>query len=456
MNLAPRLDISFNLPSLFKIFDDISWGANNTESLPLILTLPFEILSKIFLECLPTEPYLRLAPSEAPALLCQVCSRFRSVALSEPRLWNTLVLPPIHKHPVHPSLTDKNTLKFLRSQSDTWVQRAGILPLTLGEDASAQQKRSFLVDLLPLINRYSTKIKRLTFGITKIKHFELVRKAFPTGSRAFEALEEVRVVSRLAMNPGSLEAFLTYKLEWLLEAPNLQKVSLKLEHAGLEKWVLPTRRLTHLCLDGQGDTTEWLNIFRNHPTLTHLEVTNPTTRYIKEEDTPMDEARQKLVHHNLTSLKIHVRRTRFSVGPANRLLSYPVRFPSLVHLELVFAPDTVFFDALDLHLALGGLKTLRMTSEVSGVVPVPVDQLVSALKPEVGLFPLLEELWVPYTNKQLPELVHVLDRPGLAVHVERLILGGVGDVFGSVQDRLPELDVERSRRLSVHKVVHAV
>ena len=62
---------------------------------------PYDVLSLIFIECLPRDPLSNsassklmdltsISPSQAPILLCHVCSHWRNVALSTPRLWKEL------------------------------------------------------------------------------------------------------------------------------------------------------------------------------------------------------------------------------------------------------------------------------------------------------------------------------------------------------------------------------
>lgn len=49
--------------------------------------IPTDLLHEIFYHCLPTYRNPLLSASEAPVLLTRVCSRWRKVALSSPRLW---------------------------------------------------------------------------------------------------------------------------------------------------------------------------------------------------------------------------------------------------------------------------------------------------------------------------------------------------------------------------------
>ncbi|TDL25327.1 hypothetical protein BD410DRAFT_635831 [Rickenella mellea] len=49
--------------------------------------LSFEIMSQIFLHCLPEESLPHARTDEAPALLGRICSLWRAIALSTPQLW---------------------------------------------------------------------------------------------------------------------------------------------------------------------------------------------------------------------------------------------------------------------------------------------------------------------------------------------------------------------------------
>ncbi|KAJ7223927.1 hypothetical protein C8J57DRAFT_969121, partial [Mycena rebaudengoi] len=55
-----------------------------------ILTLPLEITSEIFIQCLPEPPALENAhidALQAPLLLLHICKEWRRIALSLPALW---------------------------------------------------------------------------------------------------------------------------------------------------------------------------------------------------------------------------------------------------------------------------------------------------------------------------------------------------------------------------------
>ncbi|KAJ6527670.1 hypothetical protein B0H19DRAFT_887753, partial [Mycena capillaripes] len=52
-----------------------------------VLTLPPEIVSRIFVECLPGHGRVRPSPDAPPLSLAQICRHWREIALSSSELW---------------------------------------------------------------------------------------------------------------------------------------------------------------------------------------------------------------------------------------------------------------------------------------------------------------------------------------------------------------------------------
>jgi F-box-like len=52
--------------------------------------IPPEIWSEVFVHCLPAGKFVEINVREAPMLLAQVSSLWRSIVLSTPRLWNSI------------------------------------------------------------------------------------------------------------------------------------------------------------------------------------------------------------------------------------------------------------------------------------------------------------------------------------------------------------------------------
>ncbi|KAJ7140702.1 hypothetical protein C8R44DRAFT_604206, partial [Mycena epipterygia] len=82
--------------------------------------LPSDIVRGIFTASMPTGNSI-MAGEESPLLLCQICSAWRELALSAPRLWSSL----------HIVIPDRSRVDDLADTVTAWLSRSGILPLSL-------------------------------------------------------------------------------------------------------------------------------------------------------------------------------------------------------------------------------------------------------------------------------------------------------------------------------------
>ncbi|KAF8199965.1 hypothetical protein K438DRAFT_1822931 [Mycena galopus ATCC 62051] len=83
--------------------------------------LPADIVREIFIACLPTRRNAVMSTQEAPLLLCRICSAWRTIALSTPRLWASLHVPAdfiLAKEPRMPAVVQ-------------WLQRSGACPISI-------------------------------------------------------------------------------------------------------------------------------------------------------------------------------------------------------------------------------------------------------------------------------------------------------------------------------------
>ncbi|KAJ6466405.1 hypothetical protein C8R45DRAFT_877152 [Mycena sanguinolenta] len=88
-----------------------------------VLSLPPEITSRIFVECLPDRGASALVGS-APLLLMRVCRRWKDIALSTPQLWSSLCIESCSGDKI---MVRRGTFRGL----ETWFSRAGECPLSL-------------------------------------------------------------------------------------------------------------------------------------------------------------------------------------------------------------------------------------------------------------------------------------------------------------------------------------
>ncbi|TDL25262.1 hypothetical protein BD410DRAFT_717971, partial [Rickenella mellea] len=81
-------------------------------------SLPFEVLSQIFFECLPENVFPTPSTKVAPTLLTRICRHWRVVALRTPQLWAGLDLGD------YPGYTKDAYLKDAMA-AEEWRVRAG-------------------------------------------------------------------------------------------------------------------------------------------------------------------------------------------------------------------------------------------------------------------------------------------------------------------------------------------
>ncbi|KAJ7823974.1 hypothetical protein B0H14DRAFT_1306829 [Mycena olivaceomarginata] len=83
--------------------------------------LPVDILREIFIACLPANRNAVMSAREAPLLLGRICSAWRTIALSTPRLWASLHAPLDY-------IVETKPRKLAVIE---WLQRSGVAPLSL-------------------------------------------------------------------------------------------------------------------------------------------------------------------------------------------------------------------------------------------------------------------------------------------------------------------------------------
>ncbi|KAJ7892829.1 hypothetical protein B0H14DRAFT_958833 [Mycena olivaceomarginata] len=95
--------------------------------------LPVDILREIFIACLPANRNAVMSSQEAPLLLGRICSAWRAIALSTPRLWASLHAPLDYILKGEP-----RKLAVIE-----WLQRSGAAPISLSVFAERNWGRSF-------------------------------------------------------------------------------------------------------------------------------------------------------------------------------------------------------------------------------------------------------------------------------------------------------------------------
>ena len=104
-----------------------------------IRRLPKEILLEIFVHCLPKEHNAYMSSHEAPLLLGRICSSWRSISQSAPRLWTTIHVP-VPRTDLYPWQTIskaeyivalKRMIRLRTAALQEWLNRSGSLPVDI-------------------------------------------------------------------------------------------------------------------------------------------------------------------------------------------------------------------------------------------------------------------------------------------------------------------------------------
>ncbi|KAF8972137.1 hypothetical protein BDZ97DRAFT_2070738 [Flammula alnicola] len=138
-----------------------------------IQRLPPEILTEVFIHCLPRAQFVEPNGTDAPLLLMQVCTGWWRICVSSPQLWSSLDIFP--KNP-KPAECDEDVLISNRALLlNVWIPRSGDLPLSLsmGDNLSTAAIRFALGNCAP-------RLQHLKFvALTKTCASLLPDKTYP-------------------------------------------------------------------------------------------------------------------------------------------------------------------------------------------------------------------------------------------------------------------------------------
>ncbi|KAJ7766604.1 hypothetical protein B0H16DRAFT_1882659 [Mycena metata] len=126
-----------------------------------VFTLPNEIVSRIFIECLPSHGRVRPSPIRAPLLLAQICHHWREIALSTCELWTSAdVDAGLHL----PSLAPRvGTVERLLPLLQTWFSRAQACPLSL---TVRSRYEKLPVAIYSIISAFAERLHRVELNLS--------------------------------------------------------------------------------------------------------------------------------------------------------------------------------------------------------------------------------------------------------------------------------------------------
>ncbi|KAJ7618616.1 hypothetical protein FB45DRAFT_1097194 [Roridomyces roridus] len=358
-----------------------------------ILTLPLEILSEIFLQYTGEYP----TPGCNPMVPASVCSLWREVALSTPRLWTRF------GSECHVALESVHISDLVR----LWLSRAGSLPLDLRislTDAGHRERPRIVDDL----SEYSSQWGHL--DLTRYR-----RQSVPNNCRYLPASLDAPRLTEIQCTQVSLEELHT-SLPWaqittlyfhdqiidclkLFEyTPNLEYFELTPGNYDLSRDITSPRRTLprlHTLHLGQ-DRSHWIIPHLTLPALRVIHVENFVTADILE--------MQELVERSgCTPTSFYI--STSSADDAGTIEGTLLALPSLEHLEIDCGENSragyeVLFGILVREPIVPVLRRLEL---VECTTPIEVPSLVQMLEARMGGRVQLESFNLAFTEQDAYE-----------------------------------------------------
>ncbi|KAJ7467481.1 hypothetical protein FB451DRAFT_1560684 [Mycena latifolia] len=121
--------------------------------------LPLDVVQEIFVACLPAHRNCVMSAVEAPVLLGRICSSWRSLSLSIPRLWSRLHVVEPKSYPELADVPSKEKLAQRLEATKMWLGRSGQCPLSLSvqcafDSTGTESDTQILQVLFPFASRW--------------------------------------------------------------------------------------------------------------------------------------------------------------------------------------------------------------------------------------------------------------------------------------------------------------
>ncbi|KAJ7620740.1 hypothetical protein DFH06DRAFT_1305973 [Mycena polygramma] len=308
-----------------------------------VLTLPPEIISRIFAACLPDHGRVRPTPSAPPLLLAQICRQWRHISISLSELWSSADL----RFPYHGDVENNWPLPLLGA----WFSRAKTRPLSITIRGNYNDMPGPLFSLLSSVGG---RLHTLELNLAE---------------RDFRYLEQENIVfthlKRLAVFSYSHRTPDFHPLSAFSSVPSLTELRVQSEPPVSISNLYPSLTSVEL---GAASFRAVLTMLRQYPRLLHL-------RANVKDDMPAHFGNQPLLVPQLQSLIIRASNIDFLSLPGVRrleldmddtpvfstLLPFIARSSCVLdHLALRIGPDDSASDLLSCLKAAPTLSSLRI------------------------------------------------------------------------------------------------
>ncbi|KAF6745642.1 hypothetical protein DFP72DRAFT_856252 [Ephemerocybe angulata] len=207
----------------------------------------------------------------------KVCSRWRKIAFSEPKFWDTVIFNSISRQGPCCDPWPEDFIKSGRVQR--WFHRTGgSHPLVLGEEKSGTPSGCLIFYLFPIIVEFSARIKTLKIVITALYHLDYMRELAQVAQFGELASVEIHAAIRKDMTDrdlhgvGEIHAFKDKTLK-------LNEAHFRVDMAAPVQFVMPWRQLRRVkltgCLWRPAFLSDWIALLRLCPDLETAGLIDP-------------------------------------------------------------------------------------------------------------------------------------------------------------------------------------
>ncbi|KAJ7197805.1 hypothetical protein GGX14DRAFT_667639 [Mycena pura] len=434
------------------------------------LELPYELISKIFLNCLPRSRRVIPHPRRAPLHVSQICAQWRTVAIATPELWSSVYLefldakayygiPILFGVPGAEAVdSDHHTADLL----DLWFTRAGHYPLSISLICSkvCNELPKGVLGVLSAHSQHWGRVE-LQVPMTDFLVFNLITGPFPLlQSVGIRIMDYFNPFSSLRINAlhssPNLSALVLRGLSNNLAPPSLASLAaipptltalqIAAPQWSLEDLVEISERLPHLrhlnlCTGGlwtinENASNRFMSPFQSLSLVSHnfhfLDNCDPSA---------LEHLEVRLYHHAfphflgnlLLRMESHLTHLTLEVVDMKHsdLIAYLSAAPSLISLELMFhlGSDSVHGEermrVLRRADLLPRLRTLRITDPARKPIYA---QFLALLTARPMLMAAELRMWSPHPQirrRMPPPPLHVIadlkilvaSRPGFVGHV---------------------------------------
>ncbi|KAJ7457849.1 hypothetical protein FB451DRAFT_589516 [Mycena latifolia] len=208
--------------------------------------LPLDIIHEIFVACLPMYRNCAMSAMEAPVLLGRICSSWRTISLSIPRLWSRLhIVEPSFPFESSPILVEEK-LEQILAVTSAWLRRSGqcALSISLHSELNAP-------GLIPPV--HDRLAKAIVPFSSRWEHITFVTSSPALATFSHFTAADVPMLKSIAVrlyDPHTVDA--ANKIQWsswgLFQAPDVSSVGISLNSYNPLELPLRWSRLTNLSL----------------------------------------------------------------------------------------------------------------------------------------------------------------------------------------------------------------